>query len=195
MELTGEFAEEAEIALDALHHGIDTGNHIVTETHDFELKLDSFEVLIAHIDMNYDQMEIVNFMHDIIDEIAELAADLRKFEKAEIYILHKEEAAQRHNSKWIFYHRKKIEDQIEHEEEVDREIIHLINTAFKNTKKLFRQAKHMFKIHEHEAEVVEVKLDLKEKDKEFRYIIKKLLQFFQTYERIFEKELKELERI
>ena len=89
---------------------------------------------------------------------------------------------------------RKIENELRHEEAVDTEIVKDIHGALKKITKLFRKAEHLFKIHETEATLHEIEIELEEKEQEFRHIIEKLLQFFHAYEKIFEKELEELEK-
>lgn len=192
MKLTGEMAEEAEQSLENLRQGIDVDKKIITSAHDFEVKLASIEILINHLHLNYWDHDDRDFFLQIPDLITELWAEIQALEKGEMHILLEEEAAQKLGKKWVIKHRKKIGEEIKEETRVDKKIIQDLHQAFVDLKQHFAQAEHLFTADLNQGKVKKINAELGEKEKEFKHIIERLLQFIQAYEQIFREYLKEL---
>ena len=195
VDLTGELGEEAQEVLNDLHIGIDAGKKIANTTHDFEVKLLAIDMLIMHIQFNYMEHEDLNeFFMEISDEIVELRDELEALEKGEIHVILEEEAAEKKGTSWILKHRKKIEDEIKNEADIDKAILQKIYQAFSSLKEKFSQVDHLFSVDIEKATVKNVKLELEEAEEEVKHILERLMGFFVTYEKIFRKELERLEK-
>ena len=195
VDLTGELGEEAQEVLNDLHIGIDAGKKIANTTHDFETKLLAIDMLIMHINFNYMEHEDLNeFFMEISDEIVELRDELEALEKGEIHIVLEEEAAEKKGTSWILKHRKKVEDEIKEEADIDKAILQKIHQAFRSLKEKFSQVDHLFSVDIEKATVKNVKLELEEAEEEVKHILERLMGFFVTYEKIFREELERLEK-
>ncbi|MCK4590003.1 MAG: hypothetical protein KAT77_06165 [Nanoarchaeota archaeon] len=178
VDLTGEVAEEAQEALNDLHHGIDIGQKIVTATHSLENKLLSLDLVFTHISFNYDQ-NIIDFFWEMQEIIEELVAFLESEERKELHIVAEEKAALKLGKKWVLKHREVVEEEIKKEILVEKEIIQKIHEVFTKIKTLIEKKQIFTQHHEKAAEV--------------KHILEKLFHFFSTYEQIFKKLIKELE--
>ena len=195
VELTGELGEEAQKVLNDLHIGIDAGKKMVTATHDFEVKLLAIDMLIGHIQLNYMKHEdLTDFFMEISDEIVELRDELEALKKGEIHVILEEEAAGKKGTSWILKHRKRIDDELKEEVDIDNAILQKIHQAFRSLKEKFSQVDHLFSIDIKKATVKTIELDLEEAEKEVKHILERLMGFFITYEKIFRKELERLEK-
>ncbi len=195
VDLTGELGEEAKEVLNDLHFGIDAVKKIATATHDFVLKLLAIDMLIMHIKSNYAEHEDLHqFFMEISDELVELRDELEDLEKGEIHVVLDEEAAKKRGTSWILKHRKKVEDEIKEEVDIDKEILQKIHNVFMRLKEKFSQVDHLFSVDIEKATVKNVRLELEEAEEEVKHILERLMGFFVTYENIFRKELERLEK-
>ncbi|MBT3450507.1 hypothetical protein HN652_01075 [archaeon] len=193
VELTGMMGEEAQEVLNDLHIGIDANKKIITKTHDFEIKLLAIDMLIMHIEFNYMEHEDLNeFFKEISDKIIELREELDILEKGEIHVILEQKSAEKMGTGWILKHRKKVEDEIKKETDIEKKILQKIHQTFKILKEKFSQVDHLFSVDIENATVKETRLELEEAEEEIKHILEKLMGFFVTYNKIFRMELERL---
>ncbi len=192
VELTGEFSEEVQECFQNLKVGIHVGNRVITEAHNFEEKLISIEIVMGHIEFEYQEVtEIYEFFSDIILALTNLREKLEELEKGELHIVRKEEKETEKGAKWVAKHIKKVEGQLDDEEELLEETLKEIRDVLKELRQRFIDCVHLFDVYE-EKTIKKVKAELEDKEEEIKHISQNLFDFISHYARVFQTLLDEL---
>ena len=193
--LKGEFGEGTKEALRDLHLGIKVGKRIISATHSFEIKLSIIESSIMnHVNFDDQYSEaFIEFFEKITYDIINMRDELEEMEKGEVHIVLEEEAAEKLGTKWILKHINKVEDDIESEIELEKELIEKIHQFIVKIKNYFIEAEHLFSMNIEKSIIKKINIESEENEDEVKHILKNLLLFVLFYEKIFEQTLNDLE--
>ncbi len=186
VEISGPLGDDVKLIMEHLKENIEYGKRVVTAAHNFELKLEGFDTLLAHAAMYLDDNDLVGFIMLLCEDVISLRDKIKSFEKEELHIAMKEEVAMSKPT-WTVKHKKQISKEEKQELAVDKQIIETIKTSFSDMKDHMIKVNHLFSI---DIQKGSLKLaELQEKHKELEYISQELFSFINSYEQIFERFL------